>query len=130
MNLPTSWTRGSALGFLKSDLFLENPKIVTNFKALIAGPIWPSKSPNLDIVVKCIFVAHHVRFQTQFESTQSDNWFKSYEKIPRSAQVGIKLQIWLWIIPGVFTFGQLLVNLEVLFWLNSRFLDFYQFINN
>ena len=29
-----------------------------------------------------------------------------------------------------FTFGQLLVDLEVLLWLNSRFIDFNQFINN
>ena len=28
------------------------------------------------------------------------------------------------------TFGQLLVDLEVFIWLNSRFIDFNQFINN
>jgi hypothetical protein len=29
---------------------------------------------------------------------------------------------------GFFTFGQLLVDLEVLIWLNSRFLDFNQLL--
>jgi hypothetical protein len=51
-------------------------------------------------------------------------------EIPISVQAGIQIQIWLWIIPGFFTFGQLLVDLEVLIWLNSRFLDFNKFINN
>jgi hypothetical protein len=47
-----------------------------------------------------------------------------------SVQAGIQIQIRLWIISGFFTFGQLLMDLEVLLWLNSRFLDFPQFINN
>ena len=46
-----------------------------------------------------------------------------------SVQAEIQIQIGLWIIPGFFTFGQLLVDLEVLLWLNLRFLDFHQFIN-
>ena len=45
-------------------------------------------------------------------------------KISSSAQAGIQLRIWLWITPDFFfTFGQLLVNLEVLSWLNLRFLN-------
>ena len=52
-------------------------------------------------------------------------------KTPISVQAGIQIQIGFWIIPGFFTFGQLLVDLEVFFfWLNSRLLDFNQFINN
>ena len=47
-----------------------------------------------------------------------------------SIWAGIQIRIGLWIIPGFFTFGQLLVDLEVLLWLNLRFLDFPQFINN
>jgi hypothetical protein len=51
-------------------------------------------------------------------------------KIPSSVQAEIQIRIGLWIIPSFFTFGQLLVDLEVLIWLNSIFLDFNQFINN
>ena len=51
-------------------------------------------------------------------------------EIPTSVQTGIQIRIGLWIIPGFFTFGQLLVDLEVILWLNSRFIDFNQFINN
>jgi hypothetical protein len=51
-------------------------------------------------------------------------------EIPISIRAGIQIQIGLWIIPGFFTFGQLLMGLEVFLWLNSRFLDFNQFINN
>jgi hypothetical protein len=51
-------------------------------------------------------------------------------KIPTSVRAGIQIRIGLWIIPGFFTFGQLLVDLEVLIWLNSRFLNYNQFINN
>ncbi len=75
---PRSGSCGSAIGFWKSDLFHENPKIVINFETLIAGPFWPSKHSNLDILVKCIVVLYHVSCPTQFESTQSDNWVKSY----------------------------------------------------
>jgi hypothetical protein len=42
-------------------------------------------------------------------------------KILTSIQAGIQIRIGLWIIPGFFTFGQLLVDLEVLIWMNSRF---------
>jgi hypothetical protein len=51
-------------------------------------------------------------------------------EIPINVQAGIQIQIKLWIIPGFFIFDQLLVDLEVLIWLNSRFLNFNQFINN
>jgi xanthine/uracil/vitamin C permease (AzgA family) len=51
-------------------------------------------------------------------------------EIPTSVRAGIQIQIGLWIILGFFTFGQLLVDLEVLIWLNSRFLNSNQFINN
>jgi hypothetical protein len=51
-------------------------------------------------------------------------------EIPTSVWAGIQIQIGLWIIPGFFTFGQLLVDLEVLIWMNSRFLNSNQFINN
>jgi hypothetical protein len=51
-------------------------------------------------------------------------------EIPISVQAGIQIRIGLWIILGFFTFGQLLVDLEVLIWLNSGFLNFNQFINN
>jgi hypothetical protein len=51
-------------------------------------------------------------------------------EIPTSVRAGIRIRIGLWIISGFFTFGQLLVDLEVLIWLNSRFLNFNQFINN
>ena len=47
-----------------------------------------------------------------------------------SVRAGIQIRIGLWIIPNFFTFGQLLVDLEVLIWLNPRFIDFNQFINN
>jgi hypothetical protein len=47
-----------------------------------------------------------------------------------SVQARIQIRIGLWIIPGFFTFGQLLVDLEDLLWMNSRFLDFSEFINN
>ena len=50
-------------------------------------------------------------------------------EIPTSVQAEIQIRIGLWIIPGFFTFGQLLVDLEVLIWLNSRFLNSNQFIN-
>jgi hypothetical protein len=51
----------------------ENPENATDFWALIAGPIEPSKRLNLYIFVKCIVVAYHVSFLTQLESTQLDN---------------------------------------------------------
>ena len=51
-------------------------------------------------------------------------------EMPISVQAGIQIRIGLWIIPGFFTFDQLLVDLEVFIWLNSRFIDFNQFINN
>ena len=51
-------------------------------------------------------------------------------EIPTSVRAGIQIRIGLWIIPGFFTFGQLLVDLEVLIWLNSGFVNFNQFINN
>ena len=51
-------------------------------------------------------------------------------EIPTSVWVGIQIRIGLWIIPDFFTFGQLLVDLEVLIWLNLRFLNYNQFINN
>ena len=51
-------------------------------------------------------------------------------KIPTSVQAGIQIRIGFWIIPSFFTFGQLLVDLEVLIWMNSRFLNSNQFINN
>jgi hypothetical protein len=51
-------------------------------------------------------------------------------EILTSVQAGIQIRIRLWIIPGFFTFGQLLVDLEVLIWLNFRFLNSNQFINN
>ena len=51
-------------------------------------------------------------------------------EIPISAWAEIQIRIGLWIILGFFTFGQLLVDLEVLIWLNSRFLNFNQFISN
>ena len=51
-------------------------------------------------------------------------------KILISERARIQIQIELWIIPGIFTFGQVLVDLEVLIWLNLRFLNFNQFINN
>ena len=38
-------------------------------------------------------------------------------KTPISVQAGIQIQIGFWIIPGFFTFGQLLVDLEVFFFL-------------
>ena len=44
-------------------------------------------------------------------------------EIPISVRVGIQIRIGLWIILGFFTFGQLLVDLEVLIWLNSRFIN-------
>jgi hypothetical protein len=55
---------------------------------------------------------------------------KVMDEIPISVWAGIQIQIGLGIIPGFFTFGLLLVDLEVLIWLNSRFLNFNQFINN
>jgi hypothetical protein len=51
-------------------------------------------------------------------------------KIPTSVRAGIQIRIGFWIIPGFSTFGQLLVDLEVLIWLNLRFLNSNQFINN
>jgi hypothetical protein len=60
------------------------------------------------------------------------NWIiesKFMVEIPISIWVGIQIRIGLWIISGFFIFGQLLVDLEVL-WLNLRFIDFNQFINN
>jgi hypothetical protein len=51
-------------------------------------------------------------------------------EILTNVRAGIQIRIGLWIIPSFFTFGQLLVDLEVLIWLNSRFLNFNQFINN
>jgi hypothetical protein len=51
-------------------------------------------------------------------------------EILTSVQAEIQIRIGLWIIPGFFTFGQLLVDLEVLIWLNLRFLNSNQFINN
>jgi hypothetical protein len=51
-------------------------------------------------------------------------------EILTSVRAGIRIRIGLWIIPGFFTFGQLLVDLEVLIWLNLRFLNSNQFINN
>ena len=69
---------GSALGFWKLDIFHENPELLTNFYALIMGPFWPSKNPNLEMVIRHMFVARHVRFPVQFESTPSNNGVKSY----------------------------------------------------
>jgi hypothetical protein len=51
-------------------------------------------------------------------------------EILTSVRAGIQIRIGLWIIPSFFTFGQLLVDLEVLIWLNLRFLNSNQFINN
>jgi hypothetical protein len=51
-------------------------------------------------------------------------------EIPTSVRAGIQILIELWIIPGFFTLGQLLVDLEVLIWMNSRFINSNQFINN
>jgi hypothetical protein len=51
-------------------------------------------------------------------------------EILTSIPAGIQIRIGLWIIPGFFTFGQLLVDLEVFIWLNLRFLSSNQFINN
>ena len=48
------------------------------------------------------------------------------DEIPINVWVGIQIQIGLGILPGFFTFDLLLV----LIWLNSRFLNFDQFINN
>ena len=51
-------------------------------------------------------------------------------EIPINVQGGIQIRIGLWIIPGFFTLGQLLVDLEVLIWMNWRFINSNQFINN
>ena len=51
-------------------------------------------------------------------------------EIPISVGAGIQIRIGLWIILGFFTFGELLVDLEVILWMNSRFIDFNKFINN
>jgi hypothetical protein len=82
------------------------------------------------MVIRHIFVAHHVSFPAQFESTQSIIESKVMVEILINVRAGIQIRIGLWIIPGFFTFGQLLVDLEVLIWLNSRFLNSNQFINN
>ena len=58
---------GSALGFWKLDILHENPEILIDFKALIAGPFGPSKCSNLEMVIRRIFVSHHVTFPAQFE---------------------------------------------------------------
>ena len=61
------------------------------------------------------------------------NWIiesKVMVEILTSVRAGIQIRIGLWIIPGFFTFGQLLVDLEVLIWLNLRFINSNQFINN
>jgi hypothetical protein len=61
------------------------------------------------------------------------NWIidsKVMVEILTSVRAGIEIRIGLWIIPGFFTFGQLLVDLEVFIWLNLRFLNTNQFINN
>ena len=61
------------------------------------------------------------------------NWIiesKVIVEIPTSVWAEIQIRIWLWIIPGFFTLGQLLVDLEVLIWMNSRFISSNQFINN
>ena len=61
------------------------------------------------------------------------NWIiesKVMIEIPTSVRVGIQIRIGLWIIPGFFTLGQLLVDLEVLIWMNWRFINSNQFINN
>ena len=51
-------------------------------------------------------------------------------EILTSIRAGIQIRIGLWIIPSFFTFGQFIVDLEVLVWLNLRFLNSNQFINN
>jgi hypothetical protein len=60
------------------------------------------------------------------------NWItesKVMIKILISVQAGIQIRIGLWIILG-FHLWSTLVDLEVLIWLYSIFLDFNQFINN
>ena len=127
---PCFGTHGSALGLWKLDILYENPEILTDFYALIVGPFWPSKSSNLEMVISCIFVAHHVIFSAQFESTQSDNWVKSYGQNTDQCTGWNPNPNWALDNFGFFTFGQLLVDSEVLIWPNSRFIDFHQFINN
>ena len=78
MNLPTFWTSWECIRVLKLDILHENPKLLTDFYALIMGPFWPSKNPNLEMVIRHMFVARHVRFPVQFESTPSNNGVKSY----------------------------------------------------
>jgi hypothetical protein len=51
-------------------------------------------------------------------------------EILTSVRAGIQIRIGLWIILGFFTFGQLLVDLKVLIWMNLRFLSSNKFINN
>ena len=75
-------------------------------------------------------LAHHVIFPTQFESTQSDNCVKSYDQNTDQCTSWNPNPNWALDNFGFFTVGQLLVDLEVFLWLNSRFINFNQFINN
>ena len=51
-------------------------------------------------------------------------------EILTSVRAGIQIRIGLWIIPSFFTFGHLLVDLEVFIWLNLRFLNWTKFGSN
>ena len=50
--------------------------------------VWPSKRPNLEFNVKCIFVGNWIIFPQEKEWDQSDIWVKSYAhfKWPASKQ--------------------------------------------
>jgi hypothetical protein len=82
------------------------------------------------MVIRYIVVAHLVSFPAQFGSTQSDNFVKRYGQNSDQYTGWNPNPNWALDNSEFFIFGQLLVDLEVLLWLNSRFIDFSQFINN
>jgi hypothetical protein len=53
-------------------------------------------------------------FQPNLNQLNRITKFKVMVEIPIIVQAGIQIRIKLWIIPGFFTFGQLLVDLEVI----------------
>ena len=66
------------------------------------------------MIIRGIFVAHHVSFPTKFESTQLDNGVKSYAQNTYQCTGWNPNPNWALDNSGFFTFGQLLVDLEVL----------------
>ena len=90
---PHFGSHGSALGFWKLDILHENLEILTNFQALIAGPFWPSKNSNLEMVIMSAFQPNLNQLNRITES-------KVMIEILISVQARIQIRFGLWIIPG------------------------------